>query len=174
MRQDMFSGWGIRTLSTQARRYNPMSYHNGSVWPHDSALIGAGFALYGGKEEAARILKSLFDASHYYEGARLPELYCGFARRDGYGPTRYPVSCSPQAWATGAPFILIQSLLGLHPDAEQNRLTLNQPMLPDWLKTLEINGLYVGLRRVHLRFVRVGDRTEIVLGRENEVDVRVL
>jgi glycogen debranching enzyme len=174
MREDMFNGWGIRTLSTQAKRYNPMSYHNGSVWPHDSALVGAGFALYGRKEEAGRILKSLFDASHYYEGARLPELYCGFARREGYGPTRYPVSCSPQAWATGAPFILISSLLGLHPDAEQHRLTLYQPTLPDWLKTLEINGVYVGTRRVHLRFVHVGDRTEIVLGRENEVDVRVL
>ncbi len=173
-RQDMFSGWGIRTLSTQAKRYNPMSYHNGSVWPHDSALVGAGFALYGGKEEAGHILKSLFDASHYYEGARLPELYCGFARREGYGPTRYPVSCSPQGWATGAPFILISALLGLHPDAEQHRLTLHQPTLPEWLKTLEINGVYVGEHRVHLRFVHVGDRTEIVLGRENAVDVRVL
>jgi glycogen debranching enzyme len=174
MREDMFSGWGIRTLSTQAKRYNPMSYHNGSVWPHDSALVGAGFALYGHKEEAGRILKSMFEASHYYESARLPELYCGFTRREGYGPTRYPVSCSPQAWATGAPFILLSSLLGLYPDAEQHRLTLHQPALPDWLKTLEINGVYIGARRVHLRFVHVGDRTEIVLGRENEVDVRVL
>ncbi len=116
MREDMFSGWGIRTLSTQARRYNPMSYHNGSVWPHDSALVGTGFALYGGKEEAGHILKSLFEASHYYEGARLPELYCGFARREGYGPTRYPVSCSPQAWSTGvAPGLVYRCVF--YPDA---------------------------------------------------------
>jgi glycogen debranching enzyme len=100
-------------------------------------------------------------------------LYCGFTRRQGYGPTRYPVSCSPQAWAAGAPFILISHLLGLQPDAEQHRLTLRQPRLPDWLKTLELNDIYVGSRRVHLRFVRHGERTEVVLGRYNEIDVRV-
>ncbi|GCE11131.1 amylo-alpha-1,6-glucosidase [Tengunoibacter tsumagoiensis] len=174
MQEDMFSGWGIRTLSTREKRYNPMSYHNGSIWPHDTALIGAGFALQGGKDEAGKVLKSLYAASQYYEDSRLPELYCGFVRRPGYGPTRYPVSCSPQAWAAGAPFILISALLGLHPNAEAHRLTLHQPTLPEWLHTLEINGLFVGGRRVHLRFIRMGEHTEVVLGKENEVDIRVL
>ena len=174
MREDMFSGWGIRTLSAQAKYYNPMSYHNGSIWPHDNALVGAGFALYGAKEEAGQILKSLFDASQYYEGSRLPELYCGFTRHEGHRPTSYPAACSPQAWTTGAPFMLLSSLLGLYPDAEGSRLTLDYPKLPDWLNTLEINGIQVGTHRAHLRFTRGRDRTEIMLGSENEVDVRVL
>lgn len=174
MREDMFSGWGIRTLSTRAKRYNPLSYHNGSVWPHDTALVGAGFARYGAKKEAGQVLKSLFDASAYYEQTRLPELYCGFPRREGYGPTRYPISCSPQAWAAGSPFLLLNGLLGLQPDAEQRRLILQQPTLPPWLTTLELHGLCVGEQRVHLRFLRTGDHTEVVLGRENEVDVRVV
>ncbi|HLJ33469.1 MAG TPA: glycogen debranching N-terminal domain-containing protein [Ktedonobacteraceae bacterium] len=173
MREDMFSGWGMRTLSTGARRYNPMSYHNGSIWPHDTALIGAGFARYGGKQEAAQLLKSLFDASTYFENARLPELYCGFVRREGYGPTRYPVSCSPQAWAAGAPFALLSGLLGLHPDAEQGCLTLDQPTLPPWLNTLEIRNISVGGRRVHLHFKRVGEHTCVEEGTENEVEIRV-
>jgi glycogen debranching enzyme len=174
MCEDMFSGWGIRTLSTQARRYNPMSYHNGSIWPHDNAMVGSGFALYGAKEEAGRVLKSLFDASEYCDGARLPELYCGFPRRTGYGPTRYPVACSPQAWASGAPFMLLTGLLGLHPDAEHQRLTLHQPTLPDWLTTLELKGLPVGKHHAHLKFVHVDGQTEVMLGRENDVDVRVM
>ncbi|GCE26881.1 amylo-alpha-1,6-glucosidase [Dictyobacter alpinus] len=174
MRKDMFSGWGIRTLSTEAARYNPLSYHNGSVWPHDTALIGAGFALYGGKQEAGQLLKSLFDASDHFADARLPELYCGFERREGYGPTRYPVSCSPQAWASGAPVMLLMSLLGLHPNAAEKRLTLHQPALPEWLGNLEIDGLYVGSQRVHLHFTREDDHTQVTIGRNNEMDVRIL
>jgi glycogen debranching enzyme len=173
MREDMFSGWGIRTLSTQARHYNPLSYHNGSIWPHDNALIGAGFARYGAKEEAGQILKSLFDACAHFADARLPELYCGFARRPGYGPTRYPVACAPQGWAAGSPFLILSALLGLHPDAANHRLVLDRPTLPEWLTSLELKGLYVGERHVHLRVVRVGEQTEVVLGHENEVDVRV-
>ena len=174
MRKDMFSGWGIRTLSTEAARYNPLSYHNGSVWPHDTALIGTGFSLYGGKEEAGQLLKSLFDASDHFADARLPELYCGFERREGYGPTRYPVSCSPQAWAAGAPVALLLSLLGLHPNAAEQRLTLHQPTLPEWLGSLEINGLYVGSQRVHLHFTRQDNHTNVSIGRNNEMDVRIL
>ncbi|GCE19254.1 amylo-alpha-1,6-glucosidase [Dictyobacter kobayashii] len=174
MRKDMFSGWGMRTLSTQAARYNPLSYHNGSVWPHDTALVGTGFALYDGKEEAGQLLKSLFDASQHFADARLPELYCGFERREGYGPTRYPVSCSPQAWAAGAPVALLFSLLGLHPNAAESRLTIHQPTLPDWLTSLEINGLSVGSQRLHLRFNRQGSQTDVSIGRDNSVDVRVL
>ncbi len=143
-----------------------------SIWPHDNALVGAGFALHGAKEEAGHILKSLFDASQYYEGSRLPELYCGFTRHEGHRPTPYPASCSPQAWTTGAPFMLLSSLLGLHPDAEQHRLTLDHPKLPDWLNTLEINGIHVGTHRAHLHIVRGKDGIEITPGRENEVDIR--
>jgi glycogen debranching enzyme len=174
MRNDMFSGWGIRTLSAQTRRYNPMSYHNGSIWPHDTALVGLGFAQYNGKQEASRLLKSLFDASAYYEDWRLPELYCGFTRREGYGPTHYPVSCSPQAWAAGAPFALLNGLLGFQADAAQGRLTLNQPSLPEWLTTLELRNIRVGGRQVHLHLMRIDGYTEVIVGSENEVEIRVL
>ena len=174
MREDMFSGWGMRTLSAHAKRYNPMSYHNGSIWPHDTALIGVGFAQYGDKQNAARLLQSLFDASAYFENARLPELYCGFVRREGYGPTRYPVACSPQAWATGAPFALLSGILGLQPDATQGCLTLDHPELPAWLGTLEIRNMRVGTRRVHLHLMRIGQHTQVRVGSENEVEIRVL
>lgn len=174
MKKDMLSGWGIRTLSTEAAQYNPLSYHNGSVWPHDTAMIGAGIALYGGKEEAGQLLKALFDASLHFEQQRLPELYCGFERRQGYGPTRYPVSCSPQAWATGAPHMLLTALLGMHPNAEAQHLTLHQPTLPGWLNKLEINDLYIGNLRIHLVFENKDGYTQVTLGRDNEVDVRVI
>ena len=174
MREDMFCGWGMRTLSARAKRYNPMSYHNGSVWPHDTALIGLGFAQYGHKQDAGRLLQSLFDASAYFENARLPELYCGFTRREGYGPTRYPVSCSPQAWAAGAPFALLSGMLGFQPDAAQGRLTLDRPMLPAWLNTLEIRNMWVGTRRVHLHLLRVGQYVQVNAGNENEVELCVV
>jgi glycogen debranching enzyme len=174
LRNDMFSGWGIRTLSTQAARYNPLSYHNGSVWPHDTAIIAAGCAHYGGKQEAGQLLKSLFDASNHFENARLPELYCGFERRKGYGPTRYPVSCSPQAWATGAPHMILIAMLGLLPNAQEQHLTLHQPTLPNWLNTLEIDGLYIGERRIHLHFKRHGDHTEVIPGHNNQIELNII
>lgn len=173
-REDMRSGWGIRTLSRQAARYNPLSYHNGSVWPHDTALVGAGFARYGRKIEAAQLLHDLYDASHYFDAMRLPELYCGFAREKGYGPTRYPVACSPQAWAAGAPILLLDSLLGWKPDVEHNALLLDKPTVPEWLSSIEVRGIHVGQRNVHLRFIRSGTTTEVVLGPTNEVNVRLL
>lgn len=174
MCEDMYSGWGIRTLSTQAARYNPMSYHNGSVWPHDTAIVGAGFANYGGKTEAAMLLQNVLETSLYYDRARLPELHCGFPKRPGYGPTPYPVACSPQAWAAGAPFLLLNSLLGLAPDAEQQRLTLRQPTLPDWLQIMEIRGMYVGQHHVHLRLERIGEHTQVTIGEENEADIVIV
>jgi glycogen debranching enzyme len=174
MREDMYSGWGIRTLSSRALRYNPMSYHNGSVWPHDTALVGMGFAQHGGKAETGLLLKNLYEASQYYEKTRLPELYCGFARRSGYGPIRYPVACSPQAWAAGAPFLLLSALLGFQPDAEHSRLTLDRPTLPDWLKTIELSDMRLGENKLHLRLVRSGNTTEVHYLEENEVDVQVL
>src|SRR6185503_4788148 len=115
--EDSFSGWGVLTVSAGEPRYNPMSYHNGSVWPHDNAIIGAGFARYGFIDGAARILAGLFDASLFVDASRLPELFCGFDRRPGEGPTLYPVACSPQSWAAAAPFLLLQACLGLSIDA---------------------------------------------------------
>ncbi|MBE3559870.1 MAG: amylo-alpha-1,6-glucosidase [Ktedonobacteraceae bacterium] len=173
MREDMYSGWGIRTLSTGAARYNPMSYHNGSVWPHDTAIVGAGFARYGGKAQAGQLLHSMLETSYYYEGARLPELHCGFPKRPGYGPTRYPVACSPQAWAAGAPFMLLNALLGLEPDAEHQRLVLRQPTLPGWLQSIEIQGLWLGPHQVHLHLERAGNQTAISAGKENTAEIVV-
>ncbi len=174
MREDMASGWGIRTLSTLAVRYNPMSYHNGSVWPHDTALAGAGFTRYNRKAEATQLLHHLYIASHYQKGMHLPELYCGFARHSGFGPTRYPDACSPQAWAAGAPFLLLSSLLGLQPQAEQQRLTLLQPMLPSWLHTLEIQGIKVRGEKVHLRLERNGETTKVITKNNSRIDIEIL
>ncbi len=174
MREDMYSEWGIRTVSTSAARYNPMSYHNGSVWPHDTAIVAAGFARYGHKEEAAKLLGNLYGVSLYFEGARLPELLCGFARRVGYGPTRYPVACSPQTWAAGAPFLLLAALLGFRPEAEQQRLMLARPFLPDWLREVELRGLRLGEESARLRFVRTDSDTAVTLTEDSRVDVRVL
>ncbi len=112
MGSSSFCGWGIRTIASGEARYNPMSYHNGSVWPHDNALIAAGFARYGRREETARLFESLFAASTYVDCARLPELICGFPRQRSRGPTFYPVACSPQAWAAATPLYLLQSCLG--------------------------------------------------------------
>ena len=174
MRSDMYSGWGMRTLSTNAARYNPMSYHNGSVWPHDTAIVGAGFAHQHGKVETGRLLQSLYNASQYYESFRLPELYCGFTQRIGSGPIRYPRACASQAWAAGAPFLLLNGLLGLQPQAEQQRLTLVQPTLPNWLHTMEIQGMKVQGEAVHLHLVRDGDKTHVIAGDDNRVDICIL
>jgi glycogen debranching enzyme len=173
MQKDMYSGWGIRTLSAGATRYNPMSYHNGSVWPHDNALVGTGFAQFGAKEETGVLLHSLYQAGLFFEGMRLPELYCGFPQRPGFGPTRYPVACSPQAWAAGAPLMLVNALLGFQPDAEHQRLTLDRPTLPDWLQSMEIRGLRLGEKQLHVKLVRTGDQTNVVTEAENEVALHV-
>ena len=172
--EDMCTKWGIRTLSGRERRYNPMSYHNGSVWPRDTAIVGAGFARVGRKKEASDLLGHLYGASLYYEGARLPELFCGFTRRHGFGPTRYPVACSPQSWAAGSPFLLLGSILGFEPEAEKNRLMLRQPMLPEWLDHLELRGLRLGNRNAHIRFACLGQDTSVTLTGDTGIDVLVL
>jgi glycogen debranching enzyme len=172
---DSFSGWGIRTLSTRERRYNPMSYHNGSVWPHDNALIAAGMARYGMKDEAIRILTGLFDASLFVDMHRLPELFCGFPRRVAEGPTRYPVACAPQAWAAGAAFMLLQSVLGLSVDGASRRLTLERPQLPEFLDWVRLTGLQIGAARVDLELRRHGsDVGVIVTRREGAVEVQIV
>jgi glycogen debranching enzyme len=138
-----FSGWGIRTLAQGEPRYNPMSYHNGSVWPHDNALAAAGMARYGRTAEAAQLLTSLFEASLDFDLHRLPELFCGFSRRAGASPTLYPVACSPQAWAAAAPFAMLQACLGLEVEANGTHVCLRTPRLPafiDWLRIERLGG----------------------------------
>ncbi len=141
---DMFSGWGIRTLSTSEARYNPMSYHNGSVWPHDNALIGIGLARYGHTEHAMKVFSALFAAATYMDLRRLPELFCGFRRRLAKGPVLYPVACSPQAWASAAPFALLQACLGVQFDPVAGNIHLRHPRLPDFLDHAVIRSLRLG------------------------------
>jgi glycogen debranching enzyme len=159
MQDDMFSGWGIRTLSSRERRYNPLSYQLGSVWPHDNALILAGFRRYGCDAEAQRVFAALLDAASGLRGHRLPELYAGFARLSAERhPVRYPVACSPQAWAAAAlPYALV-SLLGLQPDALGRRLRIVDPRLPPHLDRLRLAGVRVGEAAVDLTFVRSSDQ----------------
>jgi glycogen debranching enzyme len=127
-----------------------MAYHNGSVWPHDNAIIAAGLARYGLKEEANTILAALFNASLYFELQRLPELFCGFTRREGVGPTLYPVACSPQAWAAGSVLLLLQSCLGLSVHAEPSSAYFTSPSLPDLVEEVSIKDLRVGTSYVDL------------------------
>jgi glycogen debranching enzyme len=144
MRPSFFSGWGIRTLAREERRYNPMSYHNGSVWPHDNAMIAAGFARYGHRDAVDRVFKGLFDAASYMDLRRLPELYCGFQRGRERGPTLYPVACSPQAWAAGTPLLLLQSCLGLEFDPDRKEIRLRNPRLPSFLEEVTLRNLRLG------------------------------
>jgi glycogen debranching enzyme len=139
-----FSGWGIRTLATSEVRYNPMSYHNGSVWPHDNGLVAAGFGRYGLRRQVLRVLEGLFLASQFLELRRMPELFCGFDRRTGEGPTLYPVACLPQAWASGSVFMVLEACLGLSIDATEREVRFDNPVLPEWLPEVRISGLEVG------------------------------
>ncbi|MGH2760604.1 MAG: amylo-alpha-1,6-glucosidase [Actinomycetota bacterium] len=167
-----FSGWGIRTLGTSEARYGPITYHNGSVWPHDNALIAQGLANYGRKDVVHRILGAMLDASVALEFNRLPELYCGFPRRPGQGPVEYPLACAPQAWAAGSVFLLLKATLGLEIDAAQRRIVLDRPALPPFLRELELKGLRAGDASVDLRLhSHEGDVAVHVLRREGEVDV---
>jgi glycogen debranching enzyme len=157
---EMFSGWGVRTLSAVHPVYNPMSYHNGSVWPHDNALVALGLAHYGETDAALRILSGLHASAGGMRYHRLPELFCGMPRAgDNSHPVLYPVSCSPQAWASGAFFMLLQAAMGILPDAPAGVLHIREPRLPDFLRELTVTGLRVGESRVTLRFTRHGRRT---------------
>ena len=174
LRDDVFCGWGLRTLSDHALRFNPMSYHNGSVWPHDNALIAAGMARYGRTADAAVVLSGLYGASTAFDDQRLPELFCGFSRTARGKPVPYPVACMPQAWAAGSVLLLIQSVLGLVVDARRRRVTLRRPLLPSWLQRLEVRGLRIGDASVDLRIHRGRPGAAVeVLGRSGEVDVVV-
>lgn len=156
LRPSSFSGWGIRTVARGEVRYNPMSYHNGSVWPHDNALIAAGFARFGMMDEVARLFEGLFDAAGYMDLRRLPELFCGFQRGRGRGPTLYPVACSPQAWAAATPFALLQAALGLEFDSLGNEIRLRNPTLPAFLDQVTLRNLRLGGSSVDLALRRHG------------------
>ncbi len=169
---DFFSGWGIRTVASGEARYNPLSYHNGSVWPHDNALIAQGLARYGLKNLAGKVMLALMDVSSNLELHRLPELFCGLERRTGEGPTLYPVACSPQAWAAAAPFMLVQSCLGLNVDGAERRVLFERPCLPEGIPQLSIRGLRVGNASVDLFFERQADTVRIqLLEKQGEVEV---
>jgi glycogen debranching enzyme len=172
MRPSFFSGWGIRTVAREEPRYNPMSYHDGSVWPHDNSLIAAGFARYGQKKAIERVFQGLFDAASYMDLRRLPELYCGFQRGRQRGPTLYPVACSPQAWAAATPLLLLQSSLGLEFDADSNEIRLREPRLPRFLSEVTLSNLRLGQSVVDLRLHRHDTDVSIQVLR-NDGQIRV-
>ena len=159
MQPDMFSGWGWRTISQDERIFNPLSYHRGSVWPHDNSLVAHGMALYEFRDAALTAFTGLAQAALNFRDYRLPELFCGIQRRETDEPVQYPVSCSPQAWASGAIFLLLTSVLGIRPSAPRRELNIVNPRLPDWLDYLNIRNLRIGGSRVGLDFTRRGNRT---------------
>ena len=175
LQEDFFCGWGIRTLPCGAARYNPMSYHNGSVWPHDNALIAAGMASYGFTDKALTILDGLFDASVFVDQHRLPELFCGFPRRPAEGPTLYPVACSPQAWAAATVFYLLQACLGLSFHPRKSEIQFKHPRLPAFLDTVEIRGLTLNDASVDLLLQRYANNVGVnVVRKQGEMDVVVV
>ncbi len=175
MSEVLFSGWGIRTIAEGESRFNPMSYHNGSVWPHDNALIAAGLARYGLTEAASQILGALFQAGTHFDFDRLPELFCGFSRRAGKGPTSYPVACSPQAWAAGAAFLLLESSIGLAIDAPGRRISFTRPVLPVFLEDVRIKNLMLGKVCVDLTLFRSGAGVAVTVDhRSDDVEIAVL
>ncbi len=170
-----FSGWGVRTLATTEIRYNPMSYHNGSIWPHDNALIASGLASYGLKQPALDILSGMFDASLFVDLRRMPELFCGFARRPGEGPTLYPVACAPQSWAAGAVFMLLAAAMGLSIDAPERKIRFHLPVLPQSLREVEIKNLRVGDAEIDLVLHRHANDVGLSLSRrQGDVEVVIV
>jgi glycogen debranching enzyme len=170
---EMFSGWGVRTLGSGEARYNPMSYHNGSVWPHDNALIGLGLSLCGESQKAERILSALYDASSHFDLQRLPELFCGFHRRpENYGPTLYPVACAPQAWASGAIYLLLRACMGMSIQAPEKRISFANPVLPAELDELRVEHLQVGAASVDLLLKRHSRGIAVeVLNKTGELEI---
>jgi glycogen debranching enzyme len=171
MRVASFSGWGVRTVARTAARYNPISYHNGSVWPHDNALIALGCARYGLKEPVLRIFTGLFDAASHWDPRRLPELFCGFARRQA-APTLYPVACSPQAWASAAVFALIDASVGLRFNPAAGEIRFDRPVLPRFLDNLHLRGLRLAGAGADVLLHRIdGEVALAVTRREGQVRI---
>jgi glycogen debranching enzyme len=175
LRPQFFSGWGIRTIAKGEALYNPMSYHNGSVWPHDNALIALGLARYGHKRPLERLFKGLFDATTYFDMRRLPELFCGFQRARGRGPTLYPVACSPQAWASATPFTLIEAALGLEFDPAALEIRLINPCLPAFLDEVVLRNVQLRQSSVDLRLRRHENDVSLeILRRRGKVQVSIV
>jgi glycogen debranching enzyme len=169
---DIFSGWGIRTLSDKEHYFNPMSYHNGSIWPHDNALILKGIKCYGLRSAFIEVIEGIFDATMGMDELRLPELFCGFRRTRFDEPVPYPVACSPQAWSSGFFFLILQSMLGLEPEAQNRVLYVNRPFLPPWLEQVKLKRLRVGDAYLDLQFRREGEVTSFsVLEKEGDIGV---
>ncbi len=174
LHSDFFSGWGVRTLAAGEAPYNPLSYHNGSVWPHDNALIAWGLSRYGETKSAARLLSGLFEAGQYFDLNRIPELFCGFPRHAGVGPIPYPVACSPQSWSAASVFLFIQASLGLTIDGPARRVIFSRPVLPSSLPELHIFDLEVGGARVDLLLNRHDDDVSIrALRKHGQVSVLI-
>jgi glycogen debranching enzyme len=148
----MFSGWGVRTYASDQPGYNPLGYHTGSVWPHDTSLVAAGLKRYGFNEESNRLVSDILEAAQHFPAFRLPELFCGFAREDNPDPVPYPVACSPQAWAAAAPFLFLKTMLGLRAHADRSELELWHPHLPSWVGRVTVRNLQVGKGAVDLLF----------------------
>ncbi|MFC3550885.1 glycogen debranching N-terminal domain-containing protein [Lysobacter cavernae] len=157
-----FTGWGVRTLALGEARYNPMSYHNGSVWPHDTALCAAGIARYGGRAGASTLLRSAFETAVHFD-MRLPELFCGFARAYGGAPVAYPVACLPQAWAAGSAFMLLQACLGITIDGLRGEVVIERPLLPHGIDEVVVRNVVVGERRAHLVLKRIDERVGVFI-----------
>lgn len=155
---DMFTGWGIRTLSAFERAYNPISYHNGSVWPHDNAMVVEGLCKVGRGADGMKVMDGMFEAAQGHFNLRLPELFCGFSKRFSETPVWYPVSCEPQAWAAGSLFLMLKSGLGLQPDAFNHQLNIVNPQLPSFLNSIKLSNLKVGADTVTLSFKRDHDK----------------
>jgi len=172
---DMFSGWGIRTLCLQERRFNPIGYHVGTVWPHDNSIIAAGFRRYGFDGEAVNILNGIVKAAENFEHHRLPEVFAGFSQNQFSLPVRYPVACHPQAWAAGSIPFMVSSFLGLRADAFNNRLRVIRPVLPSSVSNLEFRRIKIGDSTLDLRFQRTrdGSVTVNVMNRIGHVKVEV-
>ncbi|HEY6633756.1 MAG TPA: amylo-alpha-1,6-glucosidase [Rhizobiaceae bacterium] len=162
-----YSGWGIRTLADDEPLFNPMSYHNGSIWPHDTAICSAGVSRYGGRDAVVRLTSSMFEAAVQFQ-MRLPELFCGFPRSPGEAPVAYPVACLPQAWSAGAPFMLLQACLGIRVDGWAGEIVVDRPRLPIGIDSLTVRRLSVGQVAVDVHFHRVGDRVACYLDRQHE------
>jgi glycogen debranching enzyme len=175
MRPHFFTGWGIRTVARGEARYNPMSYHDGSIWPHDNALITLGLARYGLKHSVDQVFKGLFDAATYMDLRRLPELFCGFQREKQRGPTLYPVACAPQAWASATPFTLLEAALGIEFDAQRGEIRLRNPRLPAFLNEVVLRDLRLGPSSVDLRVRRHGDEVSLeVLRTHGQIQVSIV
>ena len=172
MSDEFFTGWGVRTVAKTESRYNPLSYHNGSVWPHDNSIIANGMARYGCKKMAGQVLLALLDLSSQVELGRLPELFCGLKRRPNEAPTLYPVACSPQAWASAAPFLVLEGCLGISIQAERGRIVFDRPFLPEGIPQLSIRGLRCGKALVDLLLERRNDSVLVhVEAKQEDVEI---